>query len=296
MNARAGGGPAALAVATLATALTVAAAGCGGRAEPPPSPDLVAVVGAEVVTFPQFEAYLEQQLGEPGRGLASDVLSRMFDQFLEETLLARLAVDRGAAPAAARRRSAIDRLLAAAAAADSASGDEPGEAEIEAYYRDHRDDFARPERVRLRQILVDDRATAEAALREVRGGADFAAVSQRLAGAAGEASAGDQGELARDELPPAFAETIFRLAPGEVSDVIEADYGYHLFQVVERLPAEVLPLAAARGEIRSLLRQQRADQRLAALAAEARNRYDVQVYERNLPFNYQGIYSGGEAN
>ena len=52
-----------------------------------------------------------------------------------------------------------------------------------------------------------------------------------------------------------------------MSDVIAADYGFHIFKVVQRLPAQVLPLDAARGEIRDRLRQQSADRRLAELAA-----------------------------
>jgi hypothetical protein len=272
-------------LALLALLGPLAAAGC--RREPPAPPDLAAMVGLEEVGYAQFESYLEQQLGEPSRGLASDVLSRLFDQFLGEMLLARLAVDRGLAPAAAGRRAAIDRLLAA----DEPPGAEPGEAEIARYYQEHRDEFARPERVRLRQILVENRAAADAALSELRAGADFAAVAERFSAASGEPFGAPQGELARDELPPAFADTIFALAPGETSDVVEADYGFHIFQAVARQPAEVLSLDAARPEVLDRLRQDRADRRLEALAAEARNRYNVTVYERNLPFNYQGLYS-----
>ena len=197
------------------------------------------------------------------------------------------------APAGSGRRAAIDRLLASAAA--TSGGDEATEAEIETYYREHQDEMERPERVRLRQILVDDRATADRALRELRAGADFAAVAARVSSNAGETFGGPGGELSRDEVPPAFADTIFQLAPGAVSDVVEADYGFLIFQVIERLPAQLLPLAAARGEIRDHLHQERADRRLGALAEEARNRYDVAVYQRNLPFNYQGTYSVVEA-
>jgi len=73
--------------------------------------------------------------------------------------------------------------------------------------------------------------------------------------------------------------------------VVPAEYGFHLFQVTEREPAEVVPLAAARGEILGKLRRQRADQLLGSLVQEARSHYNVKVYERNLPFAYQGSYS-----
>jgi parvulin-like peptidyl-prolyl isomerase len=106
---------------------------------------------------------------------------------------------------------------------------------------------------------------------------------------ASEAPAGaDQGILAREELPPAFADLIFDLKEGEPSSVVPAGYGFHVFQVVRRLPAEELSLAAAADSIRADLRRAAADAELAALGREARTRYTVAVYDQNLPFNYRG--------
>lgn len=261
----------------------LAAAGCG-RGAAPQAPEVVARIGGNDVRYEEFGAYVERQLGERGSGLSSDVLSRLFDRFVDERLLADLAVERGLVPAGSDLRVAVDRLLGAE------EDGEPSAAEVETWYRDHEQELERPERVRLRQILVDDRATAERALADIAAGADFADVAKRYSRDPSAAAGGAQGELARDELPPVFADAIFRLEPGEVSEIFEADYGFHLFQVVERLPAAAAPLAAVRDEIRSRLRQQRADLRLAALAAEARDRYNVAVFGRNLPFNYQGRY------
>jgi hypothetical protein len=267
------------------------------RPGPPPAPDVVARIGETEVRYSEFESYLARTAGDGETVLASDVLSQIFDQFLDEELLVRRAVDRGlvrsagsgsgAAGAGARRR-AIDALLRADLKA------QPSEQEIAAYYQAHPEEFARPERVRLRQILTEDRATAEKALREIAAGADFGAVSARLSRAPGSTSGGtdgDQGELSRQDLPPAFADIIFALQPGEVSRLVPADYGFHIFQVVSRSPAEVVPLTAARAEIAERLREQRADQILAELVRDARRRYNVELYERNLPFEYRGSYS-----
>ena len=73
--------------------------------------------------------------------------------------------------------------------------------------------------------------------------------------------------------------------------MVPASYGFHIFQVVSRQPAEVVTLAAARGEIVAKLREERGDRRLRALVEEARGRYNTKVYERNLPFGYEGAYS-----
>jgi parvulin-like peptidyl-prolyl isomerase len=254
----------------------------------PPPPDAVASLGDTEVRYAEFERYVDRNVGETGGVLGSDVLSELFDQFLDERLLERLAADRGLLRAAAdpgQGRQAIDALLA------NDLKREPGEAEIARYYQEHRRDFARPERVRLRQILTADRKAAEEARREIAAGTPFEEVARRLSQGPRADGGGYQGELARGDLPPSFADLIFALKPGEVSPVVPADYGFHLFQVTEREPAEVVPLAAARGEILGRLRQQRADQLLRSLVQEARSHYNVKVYERNLPFAYQGSYS-----
>jgi hypothetical protein len=254
----------------------------------PPSPDAAASVGDTDVRCAELESYVARNVGESPSTLGSDVLSELFDQFLDERLLIRLAADRRLVrptgdPGDARR--ATDALLA------DGLRQEPGEAEISRYYQEHREEFARPERVRLRQILTADRKAAEEARREIAAGTPFEAVSQRLSKGPRADGGGYQGELARGDLPPSFADLIFALKPGEVSPVVPAEYGFHLFQVTEREPAEVVPLAAARGEILGRLRQQRADQLLRSLVQEARSHYNVKVYERNLPFAYQGSYS-----
>lgn len=284
-----------------AALLLLLAVGCE-RSEPA-APDVVARIEGEEIRYAQIERYVERTAGDGESVLVSDVLSQLFDQYLDEELLLRLAADRGLIQrgpeaSAASRRRAIDALLAEESESGAESGSEtgPDEREVVAYYEAHRAELTRPERVRLRQILTEDRATAERALRELAGGADFAQVARTLSDGPGAASGGYQGELSRADLPPAFADVIFSLRPGEVSRLIPADYGFHIFQVVARSPAGVIPLAEARPEIEERLRQQRTDRHLAELVEEARRRYNVEVHARNLPFEYRGSYERDAKN
>ncbi|HYX23667.1 MAG TPA: peptidyl-prolyl cis-trans isomerase [Thermoanaerobaculia bacterium] len=284
--------PAALAFPVLFFSVFLAAA-C--QRQPPPAPDAVARLGGEDLRYADFAAWLKRNGSDADGVLASDVLSQLFDQFLEERLLVHLAVDRKLVREAAgtvEQRAAVEALLASSK--DEAT-DEASEADIARYYQAHRQEFARPERVKLRQILTQDRATAERALKEIAGGADFQEVARRLSRDPGAAAGGYQGELSREDLPPSFAEVIFGLKPGEVSRLVPAEYGFHIFQVTGREPAQVIPLAAARAEILGKLRQERADRLLQSLVREARTRYNVSVYGRNLPFDYEGYYSDSHA-
>ncbi len=267
----------------------------GCRRTPPPAPDAVARIDREEVRYPQFRGYVAETVGESAGLLASDVLSALFDQFLDERLLEHLATERKLAPpepdpststaesAGRRGRRGIDALLAAEVA-------EPTDPEVVAYYRDHGAEFARPERVRLRQVLVERRSEAERALGDLAAGADFGEIARKYSRDPSAERGGDQGELAAGDLPAAFADVIFRLQPGQVSPVVPADYGFHIFQVTEHFPAETIPLERARPEIRRRLRRERADQRIGELVSEARHRYNVEIYARNLPFEYRGVY------
>lgn len=274
---------------TLAPAVLLLLTACQ-RAAPPPAPDAVARIGETEVRYSELESYISRTVGgnSDGNGvLASSVLSELFDQFLDEKLLEKLAVERGLVKASSKprqARQAIDALLAEGLRQD------PGAGEVAAYYKAHAQEFARPERVKVRQILAEDQATAEKALSAITAGEPFEEVARRLSRDPSAASGGYQGELARADLPPAFAEVIFNLKPGEVSRLVPADYGVHIFQVMDRQPAAVVPLEQARGEILGRLHRERADRLLKSLVQDARNRYNVAIYERNLPFGYEGSY------
>lgn len=255
------------------------------RKAEPLAPDVAAQIGEQEVRYSEFEEYMERTADDSDGVLGSDVLSQLFDQFLDEKVLVRMAADRKLLPAGkGGPREAMDALLR------DLEKSEPTDQEVAAWYEAHRQEFVRPERVRLRQILTEDRAAAEKALQEISDGADFGEVAQRLSRDPSASTGGYQGELSRDNLPPAFADVIFSLEPGEVSKVVPADYGFHVFQVLEHLPAGSVPLEEARDEIRERLRQERADRLLADLVREGRSQYNVVVHRRNLPFNYQGSY------
>jgi hypothetical protein len=254
------------------------------RAEPL-APDVAAQIGGQDVRYSEFEEYMKRTADDSDGVLGSDVLSQLFDQFLDEKVLVRMAADRKLLPAGkGGPREAMDALLA------DGLKKEATDREVAAWYEAHRQEFVRPERVRLRQILTEDRATAERAAQEIAAGSDFAEVARRLSRDPSAGTGGDQGELSRDNLPPAFADVIFSLEPGEVSKVVPAEYGFHLFQVVQRIPAGVVPLEEAREEVRERLRQEQADRLLAELVRQGRTQYNVVVHRRNLPFNYQGSY------
>ena len=129
---------------------------------------------------------------------------------------------------------------------------QPTEAQMRAYWEENKGQAQhRPANVSFRQIVILPRpdsaararglATAESLLVVLRGGADFAEIARRLsADTATRDSGGSLGWFRRGTMVKAFEETAFRLKPGEISDVVETDFGYHIIQVQRVQPAEVL--------------------------------------------------------
>lgn len=246
--------------------------------------DVAVSIDGEVVAYPEFEAYLRDNVGADEGELDSATLSRLFDQFLDEQLLLRLAIERGMVQGEVGQRSALGFLL-------RESRRKWSRAEVEQFYRAHRGEYEHPERVRLRQILTHDRTRAEEALAALESGKDFAEVAAELSEGPKAHLGGDQGVLARSDLPPKFVDVIFGLEPGETTEVIEAEYGFLVFEVVERLPAETVPLAAVEQEVLRRLEERHVDEQIGAFVEEARERYNVEVFPRNFPFEYQGAYA-----
>lgn len=255
----------------------------GGCREAPPAPFVVAEIGDQEIRFVDFQGYLVANAGEPEGDLEDKVSSALFDGFLEECLIARWAVDEGLVSANAGRRAGVDAATAELAAEELSSR------AIAAYYDEHRDYFHRPDRVHLQQILLGNRAVAEEVRAEWRAGIPFQKLVA-LYSQEGLLLGADEGDLAREELPLIFADAIFGLQPGQVSEVFAADYGFHLFKVTDRLPAGVPTLQQVEEAVRRDLLRQEIASGLQSLVEKARQRYNVLVFERNLPFEYTGEY------
>ncbi|MBJ7311233.1 peptidylprolyl isomerase [Rugamonas sp. CCM 8940] len=102
-----------------------------------------------------------------------------------------------------------------------------GAAEIQAYYRQHQEEFVRIERVKARHIRLPDEASAQAVYAELRAGGDFAALARRHSRAADARNGGDLGWIKHEGKPDWLAQLAFAQDKGEVSRPIRAPVGPH---------------------------------------------------------------------
>src|SRR5688500_9607946 len=183
--------------------------------------------------------------------------------------------------------------------------------DVERNYNERLGSYTTPEQIRASHILLttegkDDaavRAQAEQVLKEAKSGADFAALAKKYS--QDEVSAAQGGDLdyfSRGRMVAAFDTAAFALAPGEISDLVKTEFGYHIIKLTDRKPAIVRPLSdpAVYKEIEStLLRDQaeaQATQHADAMAAEAKTpaALDKAAAARGLKVEESGYFARGE--
>jgi peptidyl-prolyl cis-trans isomerase C len=123
------------------------------------------------------------------------------------------------------------------------------EEELRAYYAGHETEFNEPEQVHAAQIVVKGLDEAKRVQAQLKAGKKFADLARRYSLSADAKVGGDLGFFPRGQMPPAFDEVVFTLRPGQVSDVVSTDYGFHLFRVIELKPARKRDFTEVRKQV-----------------------------------------------
>ncbi len=164
---------------------------------------------------------------------------------------------------------------------------EVSEAEIKAWYDGHKERYQQPEERRASHILIaaeklgkdKARQKAEEVLREVQAKpAAFAELARKHSDDPGSASqGGDLGFFGRGMMVKPFEDATFALRDGEVSGVVESDFGFHIIKLTGQHVAREKPLAEVRGEIERELKSSA----VARKFAEAAESFSNMVYEQS---------------
>lgn len=152
------------------------------------------------------------------------------------------------------------------------------EAELEGYYREHPDEFKEAEQVCASHVLIkvkspqaqeghapeEARRIATTLLEKARGGADFAELAKTASEDQGSAArGGDLGCFTRGRMVPEFENAAFSLKPGELSELVQSSFGFHVIRVQAHKEESVPALSQVKERIRQVLLSQRVQTQMA---------------------------------
>ncbi len=141
--------------------------------------------------------------------------------------------------------------------------------ETKRFYDAHPEFFHQPEEIRASHILIKvpenaDAATKAAALKKIEAakaridkGEDFAKVAREVSEGPSRTRGGDLGYFHRGQMVPAFEKAAFALKVGQVSNIVETPFGYHLIKVYAKKPASTIAYDTVKDKISEHLKQEK---------------------------------------
>ena len=161
--------------------------------------------------------------------------------------------------------------------------------EVHDFYLKNQQQLSEPEQVRARHILIqvkpdagnDEMEQAKSLLsqikEEIRLGASFASMAKEKSQDASAPQGGDLGYFQRGQMVPPFEQAAFNLAPGEISDIVQTRFGFHLIMLEDRKAAVQYEENAIAEKIRAFLLQDQTQQAIENAVADLKQNAVIEI-------------------
>jgi peptidyl-prolyl cis-trans isomerase D len=150
------------------------------------------------------------------------------------------------------------------------------EGDVRRAYDDNIDQYSTPEQIRASHILLktegkDDaavKAKIEDILKQAKAGADFGELAKKYSEDESNAkNGGDLDYFGHGKMVPEFDAVAFTLQPGQISDVVKTQFGYHIIKLTDKKPGTTRSFDELRQQLTDQLSYERAQSQAADLAA-----------------------------
>lgn len=163
------------------------------------------------------------------------------------------------------------------------------DSDMVSYYEGHLDLFKQPSQVRVSHILIrtdpawdesrkkEARRKAEQIMEDLKTGKDFAVLAREQSDGPTRTNGGDLGYIKAGQLEKQFQSTVLPFKPGETTDIISTEYGFHIFKLTDKKPETVLAYESVKEKIQQFLREEKARQEADLYAKTLREKASVEI-------------------
>ncbi len=244
---------------------------------------------------------------------SSIILSRLFDSFIEEKILLQDVKNQNISLSDNEIKQYITSLSRQLGSENGNTTDEVGSKilfeillinkftteltkdmnvipeEIDDYYEKNKREFLKPEMIKVSQILLDAEDEAISVLKKVKDAPkELFGETARLVSVGLEAkNNGEMGIFELGQLPQKMEKIIFALKVGEVSQVMESSYGFHIFRLDDKYPAELLSKEDIASEIKVKIFDNKVRDFMGKYIKDLKSKMEWSFYPKKLPFPYQ---------
>ena len=162
--------------------------------------------------------------------------------------------------------------------------------ETRAYYDGHPDLFKKPEEIRASHILIkvesgsnesqkaDSYKRIEDVQKKIQQGGDFASLAKAYSEGPTSVKGGDLGFFSRGRMVKPFEEAAFALAPGEVSEIVETRFGFHIIKVIEKNPETTRSYGEVKDQLQEYLKQQEVKRQLEDYIEGLKSKARIEIF------------------
>jgi peptidyl-prolyl cis-trans isomerase C len=167
---------------------------------------------------------------------------------------------------------------------------EVSEEEIKAYYDSHTNLFKKPEQIRASHILIKvepganekDKEKVRKQIEDIRQrlvkGEDFGALAKEFSQCPSSAKGGDLNYFGRRQMAKPFEDAAFALKVGELSDVVETRFGYHLIKLTDKKPASIHSYKDMKDRIKKNLMQEKVRVEVSNYVQELKKTAKIEIF------------------
>jgi parvulin-like peptidyl-prolyl isomerase len=132
------------------------------------------------------------------------------------------------------------------------------DADLNAYYKQHKSQYSQPEQRQVAHILVKNKALADKLYSQIKGGADFSKLAKQYSQDPGSKAQGGKLTVSKGQTVAPFDQTAFLMRTGQVSHPVKTEFGYHIIKALGPIkPAQTTPFSKVKASIKTQLLQQK---------------------------------------
>lgn len=147
------------------------------------------------------------------------------------------------------------------------------------YYDANKEKFKEPEKINISHILVDNEAEAKDIMAKLKSGAEFATLAKERSKDASKEKGGELGFIAKGQTAPEFEQAAFALQPGQISDIVKTQFGYHIIKVSEKQPEKLMAYDDIKDQLKQMMLAGKQKESFEMLLKDLRDRNKVVVYK-----------------
>ncbi|OGD15176.1 hypothetical protein A2V47_00110 [Candidatus Atribacteria bacterium RBG_19FT_COMBO_35_14] len=162
------------------------------------------------------------------------------------------------------------------------------------YYNENKESLIEPEQVHARHILVKTEEEANTLLLQIKEGlADFSELAKEKSTDSSAPSGGDLGFFTRGRMVKEFEDAAFSLEPGEISDVVQTQFGYHIIKCEEKKEEYSPAFEEIKEQISNALKSQRENEAISVFISKLREEAVI-VYNYDFDAEIETLKSSVE--